>query len=266
MPPDALSATAFIAAAGAGLLAAEDLAVQRRFRSAGIMAWRTISLQYRVTAVGPLAEVLRRLFSAEGDLALTIGRLVTSAGLVAAVGLGAPIWPWALGLLILLLLLTVRIPFGLDGAHHMYVIVFGALAVTALGDPTARWCVVVFIALEAQLAYFVSGVAKACSGQWRSGAALPAIMGTKIYGQPDIAGFLESHPRIALLASWAVIGFEIAFPGLVLLGPDTAIAAVGAGALFHAGTAVTMGLNGFLFAFVATYPAVLAFAGVWPGP
>ena len=67
------------------------------------------------------------------------------------------------------------------------------------------------------------------------------------------------HGRAGLCAAaaWFVIAFEVTFPLALVLGPTGVAVYAAVGALFHVSNAVLMGLNTFVWAFVATYPAVL---------
>ena len=60
----------------------------------------------------------------------------------------------------------------------------------------------------------------------------------------------------ALFVGWAVIVFELLFP-LALVAPNSLMFSLFAiGAIFHLGNALVMGLNTFLWTFLAAYPAV----------
>jgi hypothetical protein len=54
-----------------------------------------------------------------------------------------------------------------------------------------------------------------------------------------------------------VIVFECLAPLLVFTGPAGCLLFLSMGVLFHVGIAALQGLNLFVFAFVATYPALL---------
>lgn len=151
---------------------------------------------------------------------------------------------------------------GGDGAEQMSLLVLLAacLAVMPWPSPTRVRIVVIFIAAQACLAYATAGIAKLFSQTWREGQALPAIFLTNNYGDPRMAVFLENHLNIAWLISWTVILYESLFPVVLLTSGWLLIAALALGVLFHLSCAVTMGLNGFLWAFPASYPCVAAFA------
>ncbi|MDR6507730.1 hypothetical protein [Arthrobacter oryzae] len=161
-------------------------------------------------------------------------------------------------LFVTLLVLSVRSPYGLDGSHQMYLVIFGALTFASF-DPQSIVAVIAlgFIAAQSLLAYAVSGFYKLVSKTWRSGDALIGIMSTQSYGSDRIYRLLQRHPMIARLSCWGVIALECSFPLLALAGPPYVYLVLSGALIFHIGTAAVMRLNGFLFAFAAALPAVL---------
>ncbi|MEU1204383.1 hypothetical protein [Nocardia sp. NPDC005825] len=156
------------------------------------------------------------------------------------------------------ILLSLRSRFGGDGADQMTIILFVALALAfTIGQQRAEVIVLWFLTAQVCLAYFTAGVAKLVSPLWRSGAALPEILATHAYGHRRAAKILARHRTTAAAMCWSVILLECGFP-LVLVGfePLTYLLLV-TGALLHIGTAILMRLNTFVWAFLATYPAVI---------
>ncbi|WP_433672768.1 hypothetical protein ACQP06_15060 [Nocardia sp. CA-136227] len=156
------------------------------------------------------------------------------------------------------ILLSMRSRFGGDGADQMTIVVFVALALAfAVGQERAEVVVLWFIAAQVCLAYFTAGVAKLVSPVWRSGTALPEILATRAYGHRRAAKILARHRTAAAAMCWSVILLECGFPLVLLgIGPLTYLLVI-SGALLHIGTAILMRLNTFLWAFLATYPAVI---------
>jgi hypothetical protein len=151
---------------------------------------------------------------------------------------------------------------GGSGAEQLTFIVlvtFG-LVLLAGGTDGARRLGDAFIAAEVALAYFAAGVAKAASPIWRKGAAMTGILSTEGYGIPGVAKLLAAHPEIDKLLCWSVIGWEIAFPLVLVTPKPLMIALLSAGVVFHVSCAVPMGLNRFVWAFCGCYPAVWATA------
>jgi len=154
--------------------------------------------------------------------------------------------------------LRVRRQIGGSGAEQLTFIVlvtFG-LVLIAGGSDDARRLGDGFVAAQVVLAYFVSGVSKAASPIWRQGEAMTGILSTEGYGLPGIAALLSAHPALDKLLCWTVIGWEIAFP-VVLITPEAVmIALLAGGVIFHVSCAVLMGLNRFPWAFCGCYAAV----------
>ena len=90
---------------------------------------------------------------------------------------------------------------------------------------------------------------------------MPGIAATEIYGDALASRVLAAHASTATALGWSVIALETAFP-LALLGTPLTAMLLAGGLAFHVGGAVFMRLNTFLWAFVATYPAILFSAGV----
>ena len=91
---------------------------------------------------------------------------------------------------------------------------------------------------------------------WRSGRALIGVLGTDVYGHRQAYAFLSKHLGIARLLSWIVILFECGFCLVFLVDLRVGLWIFAGGVCFHVINAVLMGMNGFLFAFVATYPCI----------
>jgi uncharacterized membrane protein (DUF485 family) len=68
---------------------------------------------------------------------------------------------------------------------------------------------------------------------------------------------LSEHSALARAATLAVLAWECAFPLVLVLPAPFAYVMLALGVLFHVTNAVVMGLNTFVWSFVATYPAVI---------
>jgi hypothetical protein len=151
-----------------------------------------------------------------------------------------------------------RSPYGQDGADQMTVVTFGGLTLAHVsGSPTAGKAFLWFVAGQACLSYMTAGLAKLGSAGWRDGSHLISIFNTQIYGFPQLATYLSTRPALATLLARFVIFAASCFP-LVLLAPrPLAILFLLFGIMFHATAAVFMGLNTFLWSFLAAYPAIM---------
>jgi hypothetical protein len=151
---------------------------------------------------------------------------------------------------------------GGSGAEQLTFIVLVTFGLVSLAGGTigARRLGDGFIAAQLVLAYFASGVAKAASPIWRNGGAMTGILSTEGYGSPGLAKLLARYPQLDRLLCWSVIGWEIAFP-LVLIAPKPLmILVLSIGVVFHVSCAILMGLHRFVWAFCGCYPAVWATA------
>jgi hypothetical protein len=158
------------------------------------------------------------------------------------------------------LLLNVYLVTGADGSDQMTTIVLTALLlglVIGIISPVAQAFCLYFIAAQACLAYFTSGVAKLISPEWRDGTALHAIADTHFYGNAAESLFFTKYVGTALIASWFIMLFQITFPLSLLLPYPWNLTYLGLGVWFHVAVAILMSLNLFIPAFIATYPALM---------
>lgn len=142
------------------------------------------------------------------------------------------------------------------GSDYMTAIVLSALSVGAFFQTEKVLTGVLwYIALQAMLSYFLAGLVKIRMADWRSGAALRAFLNAPNYNAPLVIRQLVQNKTIALSASWTVMAGQILFPIFVFL-PETTGAAIALAFLFHLNNVWLFGLNRFLLAWSATYPAV----------
>ena len=253
----ALNLTTRIVACGLALSALELLSVRHHFGRQGIFGLGTVSSFHRhLVALRMVDRHVAALLSLQ---------LAASAALVVL----GPFSPLGRLLLPLAVLATTIVRWrrhtGGDGAEQMAMIVFITVGLAVLPWPSVDRMVVAttFIAAQVSLSYVTAGVAKLVSPGWRDGSALPAILSTHSHGHPLAAQLMHQHIRLAQLACWIIVIFECLFP-LLILGPSwLAVLALVCGFAFHAGCAVLMGLNSFLWSFPAAYPCVIAAVAYW---
>ena len=155
--------------------------------------------------------------------------------------------------------LHARQVFGLDGADQMSLLIVLTLVLCSVlaSDPGVQRLGLWFIAIQLSLAYLVSGIAKLLSAEWRRGVALRGILSTYTYGTPFFRRLLLRHPTVSLLGCWAVMLTEVALPIGLFAGVPGALVVMAVGMTMHLGIAVVMGLNDFVWSFLAAYPAFL---------
>ena len=121
----------------------------------------------------------------------------------------------------------------------------------ALGWRAGLWYVTVYVVSS----YFVSGWVKLLRPEWRNGHAMTVFLDGGVYG-PLSAGSLYRRPQLAALVSWTFTMWEGCFP-LALLDVRIAWFMCATAPVFHYLVYWHFGLNRFLWAWLATYPAVL---------
>lgn len=244
----ALSAAARASCLALGIGLLEQLAIlPRAFAPRG-----PYSLE--VTAIMGAPEWARRIPARAFRFSLILGVLAATVG--ACLGPFVTSGKCAMAVLLAGAVLSkLRRIMGGDGAEQMSLLVLFVSCLVSGQEPggLARNAAVWFIAGQGILSYFTAGIAKLVSPIWRSGASVPLILGSAAYGHPRAAATIRSIPKAGFVLTWLVIVFEVAFP-LVLLGPPALLVLLfAAGFAFHAGCAVIMGLNTFVFAFPGTY-------------
>lgn len=122
-------------------------------------------------------------------------------------------------------------------------------------NETLKNGILLYVALQAVLSYFVAGTVKAKNKQWWSGKALQQILTLSQYPVPTWAKSLIQTQGFALVFSVLIIAFELLFP-LALIGPAFANIFVLFAILFHVMNGMILGLNRFIFAWLAAYPAI----------
>lgn len=255
----AIYITALTAAAGVLIISLEDLVDLKLFRLDGLLSWDVIRLQDTWSAGGWSGRLSDVLFNYSGFKIFLALRLIAAITLL-LLGENHVIFLFScLTILLSLIALSIRAVYGLDGAHQMLIVIFGALFLGGIGSENSvtRIFSVWFIALQVGMSYLISGVNKLFSSVWRSGDALIGVFGTRTYGHPAAYTLIRTRPPLARTLCWTVIIFECGFCLVFAVPLIFALWILAAGAIFHISTAILMGLNGFFFAFVATYPCIV---------
>jgi len=223
----------------------ELLAWRRHVADDGTWRWSTLSRELRW---------LRPVLAYRPFLALLVVRLTCAALLLAGVhGAVAPI------LWVTSLLANIRFRGSTNGGSDMMLmVVLTALVVAhlAAASPMVVQGALVYVAAQSVMSYFIAGVVKLINAPWRRGVALASFVATPHFGAPAPLRHQLTRPTLAFVASWGVMAFECAFP-LALTGPRAAALFVALAACFHLGNVAAFGLNRFLLAWSASWPAVL---------
>jgi hypothetical protein len=254
----ALRAAEWLAAVGIFISTAEHLSNWRDFRPDGIYAWKVLRSRPSTFTFPRLARVFDVLL----DLPLFLSVLALRLVMISVLFL--PSLPRAMevaalaGIVATTFLLNFRHAYGQDGSDQMSSLTFVALLLVRAGpeDPRLIAAGVWFLALQACASYCIAGIAKVRGPKWIDGSALFLIFNTESYGLPAAAKFLARHVTIAKAMAWSVVIIECTFPLAILGGPRVCLFYLAWGLAFHIANATIMGLNSFLWAFLATYPAI----------
>ncbi|MDB4990089.1 MAG: hypothetical protein JWN04_5267 [Myxococcaceae bacterium] len=189
---------------------------------------------------------------------------VLSLQLAAALAL-----PWAHGALCPLLLLCTTLLVCVrfrgtynGGSDSMTIVVLLALCVARASQELSAgelWirASLGYIAAQLLLSYSIAGVAKLRHESWRRGRALGLLVRVRQYYVPASVERMLAVPGLARCGGWLVLLFELSAPLTLLVGPRFTVAWLAVGLSFHLLIAVTLGLNRFLWAWLAAYPALL---------
>lgn len=256
LPPwAALALVEKIIAVAITLQTIEMLQLRKAWDDNGVWRWETIE--------GTLSDLPSWIRAIAGTLLRASGfRWLLAARLVCSATLFVYPHPFPHPILVCVLFATtllISIRWGgtfNGGSDAMTIVVLtGLLIATALRNNSAATVAALwYIALQACLSYFNAGWVKIKKKSWRSGKALEEFLRFTNYGAPVSAK--EALMRRPAAASWAVMVFECAFP-LAFLNSSLALVFTAIGFAFHLTNWSIFGLNRFVFAWAATYPALL---------
>jgi hypothetical protein len=243
-------------AVGIILASVEALVAVKEFRTRGIFDPKVTGGQASVS-LGPRWD--EALFSSAATAGVNLMRLAAGIALLVA--------PWSLALQTVAwttvatatMFMRWRRQLGDDGAEQMTLIASVAFALSLLLHPLGGTLEAgaYFVGAQACLSYVVAGWAKLLGADWRRGDVIPLILMTRTYGARRAASFLKRHPAPTRLLCWGTIALESSFVLAPFLPLPLLLVLLAMTAGMHLGIAALMGLNGFFWAFVGTYPAIV---------
>jgi len=150
------------------------------------------------------------------------------------------------------------------GSDFMTIVVLSGLLIAMLvsvsGDPELGWRAgLIYIAIHAASSYFISGGIKLLNPEWRSGQALALFLDGGVYGPLSRLSLYWLRP-VSAVCSWAFIVWECLVP-LAFLDADLAVVYCAIAGVFHGLVFWYFGLNRFVFAWLASFPAIIYVAG-----
>ncbi|MGH7801231.1 MAG: hypothetical protein ACREOW_11505 [Thermodesulfobacteriota bacterium] len=248
-----------LAAVGVIISSAEFLSNRGIFDDTNFMGWKVAQLHHPILRKEPLGKFLTLVNKNIIVYFLIVARILAAVALFfASYQQHLLRFIFDATIAFSLMALMVRATYGRDGANKMMLIIFVAISISLVsGSKLATMACLFIIAGQACLSYFATGFAKANSQRWRKGKALIDIMSTSLWGNQNIAKMLVTRKWLALLITYSIITFESSFPLVLLVPSQIVLLFLSLGVLFHLANAFVMGLNYFVWAFVATYPAVL---------
>lgn len=250
-----------LAGVSVAISAAEWLVARRVFSDDAVLGWPLLRRRSRLRGDGGVARALGMLFGERGFAVLQAARLL--AGLTLMFLFAHPAArPAALFVALVAACLTNLRQFGLGviGGDRMRLCVLGALTLRELAPDSqlAAQATLWFIAGQCALAYVTSGLLKLWrTPEWRNGSAVGLLLRAKFMGDAGLAAWLLAHPEGNRVLTWGVLALEVGFPLALLGGPPVTAGFVAGAFLMHLGIGHFMGLAPFLWAFLASYPAVL---------
>lgn len=248
--------TLLIAAAGASLVDLELLTLSQEIRT-GLLSYGFFG-HVRIAYTSRQHLVILNLKKKDYPITLTAisGQLLSSILIAVSAFRGEAS---LLGLWVFVacgLLLRGRGGLGNSGADEMILLIMIA-GMLAREFNTAHCALIVLMFLSAQLSlsYLTSGLVKVGELHWRDGTSLINIMGTETFGNRSLHAALRSSPRCASFLSCILVFGELFGSLAPWLPRPYAVSLLSCSLVFHLVTAAVMGLNTFVPAFVATYPA-----------
>jgi len=113
-----------------------------------------------------------------------------------------------------------------------------------------------YLAIQLILSYFISGWVKVVNPDWRSGRALQEVFLFSAYPVSEDIRALASRPQLLWIGSWCVILLELIFP-FTMITQTSLIIGLSLAALFHVANGCLLGLNRFVWTWIAAYPSIL---------
>jgi len=234
----------------------EFLVSTQLFAPYGLNTWDIIQLRWSSGMMHN--KLFAHLFSANGMKAILVVRMLLVVSLQFLTIRSVPWMAAVFALAGSYLITNINSFYGSDGSDQMNNIILVVLVICTMSfvDQAVMSIGLFFITAQACFSYFAAGVSKLVSPKWRDGTAVTDIFRTRTYGSQLVYNYLRGKTKLGYFLCWSVITMEVIFPIVLFLPAHWAIFIIAWGAIFHLLNAVIMGLNSFLWAFLATYPAI----------
>lgn len=196
----------------------------------------------------PVRSLLRSLLAYRVFVILLGLRLVSAV--LSAVWLNPVLYAF---LLVSTVLIAIRWRGSFNGGSDFMTLVATSALCVASAFPSSQRVTqgcLLYVGVIACNSYFIAGLAKVRRASWRNGSALRGFVRQSLYQPPVL-----QRPALALVASVGVLVLECGFP-LVLLQPQLCLGVLAVMFSFHLANAWVFGLNRFVLAWLAAYPAL----------
>ena len=254
---DAIDLTVMLASVGLLVQSCEDLWWRASF-SNSLLTWRIDRSAYREPSL--VQRALDVIFSERAFGVVLVVRLAAPASVLGSFVMCETVPGWLIGILLVVTgLFGLRSRHGLDGSHHMFLVVLLPCAVARLQDGNvvvAQMCLA-YIAGQLCLSYVIAGAAKLIGESWRSGAAIVGILSTDAFGHRTLCCVVERVPGLRRAICWSVVLFELSFPVVFFVSEVAQAGILGVALGFHVLLGAFMGLNKFVWAWGAAFPSLL---------
>lgn len=243
--------------------AIESIYLSKHFREDGLFSWKIQRTRDRGLLLSKLLPVFDSLFGFPNVLILIGLQILASVSLWAAYR-DRMVLAAACGLIaITSIALSIRGNDGRTGADQMNKMTFLALFVAFLSSNPVVWrATLFFLSAQLVLAYATSGYLRIAEPSWRNGDALLLVLRQETYGNRLCWQFARRSPKLLRIATWSVLIFECSAPLAIMFPGKALLIFLAFGVLFHLANAMAMGLNTFVGAYIAPYPALFWTAGV----
>ncbi len=230
----------------------ELLTIRRMMSDSGIWIWAVLKRDFEFLRQ-PAQKTLQFLLSYPNFIGVLLLQLTVGVVLLLLPN------PWCLALLLLTsFLVTLRWRGSFNGgSDSMTIILLTALCVANFyrySPKVAEGCLW-YISIQTVLSYFVAGLVKLKGASWHTGEALRGYLSFSNYDVPAALKALAAQRAVVFLAAWLIMLFECSFP-IALADSNTCLIYLALALGFHCANVYVFGLNRFLFAWGAAYPAL----------
>jgi len=143
------------------------------------------------------------------------------------------------------------------GSDRMTLLALLCLSVASLAPQTnLRELALGYLGIQLLLSYFVAGIVKLRNPEWLNGIALQKIFCESRYPTSRSIRSWGKHRPLMLIGGIVILLFEILFP-MFMLTAQSLWAGLAIAFLFHLLNAWLLGLNRFVWAWLAAFPALI---------